>query len=443
MERTEESDPTKSLTPFLTMWGGQTVSLIGSHIAQFALVWWLTELTGSATVLATATLVAMLPQVLLGPIAGAYVDRWNRRLVMIVADSVIALVALGLAYLFWQDVIQIWHVYIVMFIRSIGGSFHWPAMQASTTLMVPEKHLTRVAGFNQTLQGALNIIGPPLGALLLAILPLYSILLIDVGTALFAIISLLFIFIPQPERAPTPSETDITSVKTKARSVWSDVGEGLRYIWGWPGIVLVLLMAMVINFILTPAFSLMPLLVTQHFKGGPVQLGWLESSWGAGVVLGGLFLGVWGGFRRRIYTSLMGLMLMGVGILLLGLTPSAVFWLAIGAIFTAGFMNPITNGPFFALLQATVAPEMQGRVFTVVASLSTAITPLSLAIAGPVADLVGVRSWYMVGGLACILMGVGAYFVPAIRDIEQQRQSQASAEPSLSTITVGTTTGGE
>lgn len=443
MERTEESAPTKPLTPFLTIWGGQAVSLIGSHIAQFALVWWLTELTGSATVLATATLVAILPQVLLGPIAGAYVDRWNRRLVMIVADSAIALVALGLVYLFWQDVVQIWHVYIIMFIRSIGGSFHWPAMQASTTLMVPEKHLTRVAGFNQTLQGALNIIGPPLGALLLAILPLYSILLIDVGTALFAIVPLFFIFVPQPEHAPTPSDTDTMSVKTKARSVWSDVGEGLRYIWGWPGIVLVLLMAMFINFILTPAFSLMPLLVTQHFKGGPVQLGWLESSWGTGVVLGGLFLGVWGGFKRRIYTSLMGLLLMGVGILLLGLTPSAVFWLAIGTIFTAGFMNPITNGPFFALLQATVAPEMQGRVFTVVGSLSTAITPLSLAIAGPVVDLVGVRSWYMVGGLACILMGVGAYFIPAIRDIERQRYIPSSAESPSPTIAVGVTAGGE
>jgi DHA3 family macrolide efflux protein-like MFS transporter len=172
--------------PFFTIWTGQAFSLIGSRIVQFALVWWLTQLTGSATILATASMVALIPEILLSPIAGAYVDRWNRRIVMMVADGVIALALLWLAYLFWVDAVQVWHVYVVMAVRAVGGSFHWPAMQASTSLMVPEKHLTRVAGLNQTLNGALNIIGPPLGALLMGVMSLSGVMLVDVGTAVLA-----------------------------------------------------------------------------------------------------------------------------------------------------------------------------------------------------------------------------------------------------------------
>jgi DHA3 family macrolide efflux protein-like MFS transporter len=131
--------------PFFTIWTGQALSLLGSRVAQFAIVWWLTEMTGSATVLATASMVAFIPEVFLAPIAGTYVDRWNRRVVMIVADSIIALASLWLAVMFWMGAAQIWHIYVLMLIRSIGGSFHWPAMQASTSLMVPKDRLFRVS----------------------------------------------------------------------------------------------------------------------------------------------------------------------------------------------------------------------------------------------------------------------------------------------------------
>lgn len=400
--------------PFFTIWTGQQLSLIGSTVLQFALVWWLTQLTGSATVLATATMMWVLPQVILGPLVGAYVDRLNRRVVMIVADSLIALVALWLAYLFWADAIQIWHVYAALLARAIGGLFHWPAMQASTSLMVPDEHLTRVAGLNQTMRGALNVIGPPLGALLLAVLPFEGIMLMDVGTAAFAILPLFFVAIPQPERASTKSEKS---------SVWSDMREGLRYVWGWPGLLAILIMATVLNFVVNPAFSLMPLLVTEHFQGDALQLGWLESSWGGGLVLGGVLLSVWGGFRRRVYTSLVALMLQGLGIVLVGLAPANVFWLAVAGMFVAGSMNALVNGPFSAVLQAIVAPEMQGRVFTVVGSLCSAMMPLSLAVAGPVADAIGLRSWYVVSGVVCTLLGLGACFVPVIVNIEQNHNA--------------------
>lgn len=158
--------------PFFTIWTGQQVSLIGSSLVQFAIVWWLTKTTGSATVLATATLVAMLPQIVIGPFSGALVDRFSRRWVMILADGATALSSVVLAYLFWANVVAIWHVYLIMAFRSIGGGFQWPAMSASTALMVPEQHLTRVAGLTQTMQGVTNIVSPPLGAILLALLPM-------------------------------------------------------------------------------------------------------------------------------------------------------------------------------------------------------------------------------------------------------------------------------
>ncbi|MGW8250875.1 MAG: MFS transporter, partial [Anaerolineales bacterium] len=174
--------------PFFTIWGGQAISLFGSQLVQFALIWWLTKSTGSATVLAVASLVGLLPQVVLGPFIGTLVDRWNRRITMMVADSLIAATTLGLALLFWSGRVEIWHIYLLMFIRSTAGGFHWPAMQASTSLMVPKEHLSRVQGLNQMLQGGMNIISAPLGALLLDVLPVEGILFIDIGTAMLAVL---------------------------------------------------------------------------------------------------------------------------------------------------------------------------------------------------------------------------------------------------------------
>ncbi len=417
--------------PFFSVWAGQAFSLLGSALVQFALVWWLTTATGSATVLAMATLMAVLPSVFLAPFAGALVDRWDRRLVMIVADGLIALATIGLAGLFLTGAERVWAVYAVMFFRSAGGGFHWAAMQASTSLMVPEKHLSRVAGFNQTLQGAVNIVGPPLGALLLELVPLQGVLAIDVVTAMLAIAPLLFIQVPQPESGSNEggSRPEV--------SVMQDVREGLGYVRRWPGLLAVLVMASVINLLLTPATSLMPILVTDHFGGEALELGWLESAWGGGVVVGGLILGAWGGFRRRILTSLMGLTGVGLGFLLVGLVPPWAFLWAVGAIFLAGMMNPITNGPVFSIIQASVDPSMQGRIFALIQSMAAAATPLGMIIAGPVADALGVRIWYVVGGVGCLLMGTGGFFVPAIVHLEDGRGTSVAEGRPVASISGG------
>src|ERR1043165_7449634 len=185
---------------FFTIWTGQAFSLFGSQLVQFSLVWWLTQKSGSGTILALATLVGMLPQILLGPVAGALVDRWNRRLVMIFADGFIALFTLLLAWLFTTGHIQIWQVYLIMALRALGSAFHFPAMSASTPLLVPEEQLTRISGLNQTLQGLMALVAPPVGALLFSVFPTQNVLLIDIGTAMLAITPLLFLSIPQPAR---------------------------------------------------------------------------------------------------------------------------------------------------------------------------------------------------------------------------------------------------
>jgi DHA3 family macrolide efflux protein-like MFS transporter len=402
---------------FFVIWIGQAFSLIGSNLVQFALVWWLTKTTGSPAVLATATFVALLPNVFLGPFAGALVDRWNRRKVMILADASIAFATLGLVILFWSGYIQIWHVYIVMFIRALGSSFHWPAMRASTSLMVPEKQLPRIAGLNETLGGLMNIVSPPLGALLLEILPMQKVLSIDILTAFLAILPLLFINIPQPLKK-------ISEKTFTPRQLMADVAEGYRYMIKWTGLFILTIMAAIVNFMINPAFTLLPLLVTKDFNGGIWHLSWIESIFSIGVVTGGLVLSVWGGFKRQIFTILMGATGMGVGILLITFAPQKMFFLAVIGMAFTGFMNPITNGPIFSIMQARVAPEMQGRVFTLLNSLSSAMSPLGMLVAAPVAEQFGIRAWFLLGGISCILLAIVGLLIPAVVHIEDNHTTQ-------------------
>jgi DHA3 family macrolide efflux protein-like MFS transporter len=265
---------------FFTIWGGQAISLFGSRLVQFTLIWWLTVETSSATVLAIATLFGLLPQVLLGPLAGALIDRWKRRQVMLIADSGIAVVTLLLAYQFSIEAVGVGTIYGLLLVRGIGESFHWPAMSAATSLMVPKDQLTRIQGVNSMLQGGLNIVSAPLGAILLSVMPIQGILMIDVATAAFAIVPLALISIPEVAKRIDPAAE-------KSPTFWEDFRSGLRYVRSWPGLLMLMALAMLVNFLLTPAGSLLPILVTGHFGGGALQLGWLESSFGFGMLAGG------------------------------------------------------------------------------------------------------------------------------------------------------------
>jgi len=401
--------------PFIALWTSQALSLIGSRIVQFAMVWWLTRETGSATVLAMATIAALLPEILAGPLAGVYVDRWDRRRVMLIADAMVGLLSLGLAATFHLGLARIWYIYLVMALRAVGGSFHWPAMQASTSLMVPNEELSRVSGMNQALNGALGIATPLLGALLMEWLPMAGVMMVDVITAAMAITILFFLRVPRPDQ-PESQAGDMTLIE--------DLRVGLRYIGSWPGMMILIAVVLLIKLALTPAFSLIPLLVRVHFEGGVVELGWIESVAGVGFVVGGLGLSVWGGFRRRIYTTLAGLVVLGLGLIALSVTPGGMFSLGMIWVFIIGVSIPLVDGPITAILQATVEPGLQGRVFTMISSLVGLSSPLGLAVAGPVSDWLGVTAWFAIAGILSVVCALVTFSVPAVIGIEDGRMPQ-------------------
>lgn len=411
----------KSMRSFLTIWVGQVFSLLGSELVQFALIWYLTRETGSATVLAMATALQTLPPVLVGPFAGALIDRWNRRLTMIGADALVALATAGLAVMFWVGLpaeVLIIGIYAIMLIRSMGQTFHRPAMTATTPLMVPEQHLTRVAGFNQMLNGGLAIIAAPMGALLMEVLPMQAILAIDLVTAAIAISPLLFVHVPQPERGADHAVS----------GVLGDMAAGFRYVWNWRGLMIVLAMAAMINMLSSPAFTMLPLLVSEHFGKGALELGTMNSVFGIGVIVGGITLGVWGGFRKRMTTAMVGLVFLGASMAALGFLPPNGFVWAVVSMALGGIMQVMVNGSFGSAVQATVDPAMQGRVFTLIGSMAMGLSVLGLAVAGPVADALGLQVMFAASGIITMIMGLGVGLIRDVRDLEEIARARREAE---------------
>ncbi|MFO7836588.1 MAG: MFS transporter [Candidatus Thorarchaeota archaeon] len=425
-DSTRNQHGSKSVRSFAVMWGGQAVSLFGSRLVRFAVIWWLTLATGSATVLATATIMFLLPQILAGPFAGSYVDRWNRKRVMMVADSLIAAATGILALLFFLNIQEIWHIYLIMLVTSLMGSFHWPAMQASTTLLVPEEHYSRIGGINQSLQGMVNILAPPLGALLYALFPLENILFIDIATAFIAVASVGLIHIPQPKKPPD----------SKEQSPLSDMADGIRFLRGWPGALLLIVFAMILNLIATPAFSLLPLLATNHFGGDATTLALMQSSNAVGMIAGGAGMGIWGGAESRSKTAMGALVVQGIALFLIGLVPGNSVELAVGLLLLAGLMSPIFNGSVIAVMQATIPPEMQGRVFSLIGSGVSAATPIGLVVAGPVADTFGVPIWFVVSGFVTATLSIVSFFVPALMQLEERAKDMSKTEDTKDDSTV-------
>jgi DHA3 family macrolide efflux protein-like MFS transporter len=399
--------------PFWTIWSGQALSLAGSQASQFALIWWLTLQTGSPAILSTATLLALLPSVVLGPAIGALVDRWSRRVTMVVADAAVTLGSVALAGLFLTGRASATWVLVFILWRAIGGAFHAPAMLSATSLMVPAEHLGRIQGVNQMLQGGLGIFTAPLGAVLLGAVGMTGVMAVDVATALFAIVPLFFVRVPEPERAAQAEGAG-------GAGFLRDVVAGLRYLRGLPGHVALIACATLINLFLVPAFALLPLLVLQELGGDVGTQAWLTSAFGAGAVAGGLALGIGGGFGSRVKTALASIVGLGAATFALGVTPASLLMMAVAAIFAVGLFSAVTNGCIMAILQATIAPEYQGRVFTLTMSVAGAMTPLGLLLATPVADLAGVRAWYVAAGVVCAAMGAAAFLARAIVRIEER-----------------------
>jgi DHA3 family macrolide efflux protein-like MFS transporter len=320
-----------------------------------------------------------------------------------------------LAYLFWSDVIQTWHVLGLMFIRSLGGIFHSPAMFATTSLMVPQKHLARVAGVNQILDGGINVAGPALGALLMELLPIQGVLAVDVGTAALAVIPLLFIAVPQPSNGKEKASFS-------PKILLQEVAEGFRYVVTWRGMLIMILYTVLLNFLFSPTFTFLPLLVTEHFNGSAWQLGLLESLMGAGMLAGGVILSIWGGFKRKIVGVLFGLGFMSFALIIVGISPATAFSLAAGSFLFVGAANTLMNGSGNVILQSIVAPDMQGRVISLLNSSSSALQPIGLLLATPIVELFGARIFFIVSGLMGLIAAFGGFFIPHLMHLEEPRK---------------------
>jgi DHA3 family macrolide efflux protein-like MFS transporter len=397
---------------FYTVWIGQAFSLVGSALVQFAVIWWLTEQTGSARTLAIATTSSMLPTIMLGPIAGALIDRWDRKWVMIGSDGLIALFTVALSILFWNGTVQIWHVYAILFLRSLADCFHNPSMVATTTLMVPKEALSRIAGLNSTLNGVVRFMAPPLGALLLNLVDVRGILPIDVITASLAILALLVVRIP---RTSVP-----VAVDTGLRSVIQNLFFGIRYVWQRRGLRILMATRALWAVLWQPLVAFLPLLVTDYFDGGVSELGWLESTRGISMIVGGALISLGLGFKRTIANSIAGTFGFALGFLIMSLAPADSFWVAILAYSILGLAAPWHLSGLRATQQTVVAPQVQGRYFALHNSVFTALSPVALAISAPIVDNFGVRPLWIAATVGALSIALIRRLTPAVYEIEAQ-----------------------
>jgi DHA3 family macrolide efflux protein-like MFS transporter len=403
---------------FFTIWGGQALSLVGSSLTQFVLIWWITQTTASASALALMGMAALLPAAFFSPLGGAIADRFSRRWIMAMADAITAGCVLVIVALFASGAIEVWHVYALTFVRSAMQAFQRPAAAASTVNLAPNDWLNRVAGMNQTLEGVMTIAAAPLGALALAVLPIQGALMIDVFTAILGITPLFFFRIPQPRR-----EDQVTP-----QSILSDIREGAAYIVHRRGLVILSAVTALVVMVLLPCFSISPLLVTQYFSGGVNDVAVMEGLSGVGMILGGFLVTFWTFSKRRTIATLIGYILSCATIALTGLAPSGMFWLAVFWWFICGLTYTMGNAPMVALLQNVIPNELQGRVFALLNVLTGLAGPVGLAFTGPLAEWFGVQATFVGCGVLSTLICLAALASKDLRDLEEDMRNPAVRE---------------
>ncbi|MFM2309226.1 MAG: hypothetical protein RLY87_1347 [Chloroflexota bacterium] len=403
---------------FWVFWMSQTVARIGSAFSGFALIWWVAKTYGTATSLASGTLITMLPSIVFGPIIGTLVDRLHRKTVILCANIVYAMAAASLFALSEAEMLALWHIYVVMFVNAMAGQFHYLAVSSATTLLVPADQLQRIGGISQLREGAVSVFAPPVGALLLEALGLNGVLFIEILSAITALALVASIRIPDP-----PAQ----AADAAHEGVFAAVRTGFSYVVAWPGLLTLMGMAMVLNLFFNPAFSLMPLLVKDYFGGGVQQLAWMETSFGVGMIAGSVLLGVWGGFARKLYTLLAGVGAMGLAIVILGSLPKTGIWYAIAAMAIIGIAQPLTQAPLMAIIQGTVSLELQGRVMGFLGTAAGIISPIGLLLAGPVSDWLGVQIWYIVAGVVALIAVPVGLALPALRDLDDVKTAPGEA----------------
>ncbi len=412
----KENQQNKWKATFFPIWIGQAIGLLGGELVQFSLIWQLVSTSRSVSVLAGASIVALLPRVILAPISGVLIDRWNRKIVMLIADGLIAVTTGLLAISFLLDTDGVLQIYFLLFIRAMGCALRWPAMQAATGEMIPRSSIGRISRLNHSLRSTLGIISPLISAILLLRMKIEQILFIDILATMFAMAPLLIL------KAP---ELDNENAKTKAApNLLGELKNSVKFLFNWQGLFYLIVAAALINFLIHPGFTFLPLLVTDHFNKGVIALSMIESTFSAGMILGGLIMTAWGGFRRNIHTILFGIAGLAIGSAVISAAPSNSFFIALAGVGIAGLMNPIANGPIFAILQTYVQPSLQRGVFSLLESIISAMMLVSMLVAVPITRWIGIRGWLVVGAIGCAVIGIGGFFNPTLLRIEDGCDSE-------------------
>ena len=392
---------------FAIIWTGQFFSYLSSSVVSFAAIIWLSFETKSAEVLALAAIFSMLPQALIGPFTGVFVDRWNRKRIMIFSDAFIALCSLVLAILFFTGKVEIAYIYILLALRSVGSAFHAPSMQASVPLLAPEEELTRIAGVNQMILSVSSIAGPALGALMVTYLDMAYVMLFDVVGALIACTSLLFVVIPNPKKKATIEQPH----------VFREMREGFQAISGNKGLVWLFAFSVLVMLFLMPISVLFPLMTLEHFNGDAFQMSVVEVVWGVGMVIGGAMLSIRQFKGNQVLMINLMFIMLGLTFLFSGvLTPDGfVFFAILTAL--GGISGAVYSSMFTSLVQRTVAPEALGRVFSMYGSIAILPSLIGLTATGIIADHIGVSYAFVIAGAIIVLLGIIAMFVPSMMRI--------------------------
>jgi len=406
---------------FAIIWTGQFMSLLSSAGVNFAIIIWLSLETGSAEVLAFAAIATFIPQALIGPFAGVYIDRWDRKATMIAADGFIALCTLAMSLLFYLGYFELVLVYVLLALRSIGSAFHMPAMQASVPLLAPASELLRIAGINQVIQSVSNIAGPALGALAIGLMDIQHVLLLDVAGAIFAICSLLLVSIPNPERE--------ASVSAGVSQVLRDIASGITAVTANRGLAYMFLFSILATFCIMPVAVLFPLLTLQHFGGGKFEMSLIEVVWGIGMLAGGGILGIFKPrFNKVVIVNSMHIIL-GATLSVSGMLSPSGFLLFVILTTLGGLSASIYHASFMTIVQEKVNPAVLGRVFSMFFSIALLPSVIGLLGTGFIADTIGISRTFVILGSFVGLIGIISFFVPVLMELDTKPLGSESGVP--------------
>ncbi len=394
---------------FAIIWSGQLFSILSSATAQFAIVLWIGMETGSAEALAYATISGLLPQIVLGPFAGVFVDRWNRKWTMIGADLFVAFCSALIALFFYLDTVELWAIYILLTLRSIGGAFHSPAMKSAVPLLAPKSALVRIAGVNEVIQSISIICGPILGAIGLLHFGMSAVMLLDVAGAIIACTALVFVRIPK-----------VTQAAQSAKSILRDMASGVSIIWKNKGISWLMGCEIVINFFVMPIVAVMPLMTLQYFKGSPYQVSLIEGLYGLGLLIGGLALSLWNPKIKKTVLIVFGFSALGIALATCGVLPPTYFTAYAVMTILQGLAVPFFTGPYTVLVQTQFDPKYLGRVFSISGSIVQLPAMLGLLFAGILADDIGVEKVFLIGGIVVTTTAIFLSLIPAVRRLEKE-----------------------